>query len=75
MVLGAHQQPPSLLVQQEGVVAGAVSQAVEGHQVAGLQHLCRGETKETCEEKRGAKSQGNSSKRSDAEFDLQLKQN
>ena len=41
MVLGAHQQPPSLLVQQEGVVARAVGQAVKGDQVAGLQHLCR----------------------------------
>lgn len=42
VVLGAHQQPSSLLVQQEGVVARAVSQAVKGDQVAGLQHLCGG---------------------------------
>lgn len=42
VVLGAHQQPSSLLVQQEGVVAGAVRQAVKGDQVTGLQHLCRG---------------------------------
>lgn len=45
VVLGAHQQPSSLLVQQEGVVARAVRQAVKGDQVTGLQHLCRGRAK------------------------------
>lgn len=39
VVLGPHQQPSPLLVQQEGVVAGAVGHAVEGDQVTRVQHL------------------------------------
>lgn len=36
VVLGPHQQPPPLLVQQESVVARAVGQAVEGDEVTRL---------------------------------------
>lgn len=39
VVLSPHQQPPPLLVQQEGVVAGAVGHAVEGDQVTRVQHF------------------------------------
>lgn len=36
VVLGPHQQPPPLLIQQESVVARAVGQAVEGDEVTRL---------------------------------------
>lgn len=45
VVLGPHQQPAPLLVQQEGVVAGAVGHAVKGDQVTGVQHFWGGERK------------------------------
>lgn len=40
VVLGAHHKPPFLLVQEEGVVSRAVGQALERHEVVGLQHVC-----------------------------------
>lgn len=40
VVLGSHQESPSLLVQQEGVVSRAVGHAFERHKVVRLQHVC-----------------------------------
>ena len=40
VVLGSHQESPSLLIQQEGVVSRTVGHAFECHKVVRLQHVC-----------------------------------